>query len=168
MSASPQAKRLRLILEPRDINWVRWELLLLEKTERKEAEEAKLLAEGLPASDPASSELSADEDEDDPDAPDPDALATAATRALDRAYFQAYEDPAAHQAELQDAPLQDAWRLAIQLLGPSHIRGKVVLVLGCGPGHLAVLCAKAGAKQVIAVDGAPAMVQLCSQVRARQ
>ncbi|KAL6761329.1 S-adenosyl-L-methionine-dependent methyltransferase [Haematococcus lacustris] len=158
------AKRLRLILEPRDINWVRWELLLLEKTERKEAEEAKLLAEGLPASDPASSEPSADEDEDDPDAPDPDALAAAATRALDRAYFQAYEDPAAHQAELQDAPLQDAWRQAIQLLGPSHIRGKVVLVLGCGPGHLAVLCAKAGAKQVIAVDGAPAMVQLCSQV----
>ncbi|KAJ9532740.1 hypothetical protein QJQ45_010830 [Haematococcus lacustris] len=152
MSASPQAKRLRLILEPRDINWVRWELLLLEKTERKEAEEAKLLAP------------SADEDEDDPDAPDPDALAAAATRALDRAYFQAYEDPAAHQAELQDAPLQDAWRQAIQLLGPSHIRGKVVLVLGCGPGHLAVLCAKAGAKQVIAVDGAPAMVQLCSQV----
>ncbi len=42
----------------------------------------------------------------------------------------------------------------------SPVQGKTVFDIGCGPGHYAVALAKAGAKKIVGVDFAPAMIDI--------
>ncbi len=57
-------------------------------------------------------------------------------------YFASYDSPEVHLPGLRCAAYTRAWEEAIQHWGPTHIKGKVVLDLGCGPGLLSLLCAK--------------------------
>ncbi|PSK53410.1 Ribosomal protein arginine N-methyltransferase rmt3 [Elsinoe australis] len=69
----------------------------------------------------------------------------------DRGYFETYSYNEIHQIMLQDTVRTDAYRDFIY--GNKHLfKGKVVLDVGCGTGILSMLCAKAGAAKVIAVD----------------
>ncbi|KAF5836875.1 S-adenosyl-L-methionine-dependent methyltransferase [Dunaliella salina] len=81
------------------------------------------------------------------------------------AYFRQYDNPNSHMPLLRDSVLTRTWQLALEQLGPEHIRGKVVLDVGCGPGHLAMMCAQAGAEHVIAVDGSAAIAEVARQVK---
>ncbi|KAK7416513.1 Ribosomal protein arginine N-methyltransferase rmt3 [Neonectria magnoliae] len=66
-------------------------------------------------------------------------------------YFESYAAHEIHETMLKDAVRTDAYRDFIY--GNKHIfKDKVVLDIGCGTGILSMFCAKAGAKQVIAVD----------------
>ena len=69
----------------------------------------------------------------------------------DDGYFQSYSFNAIHETMLKDKIRTDAYRDFIY----EHkdvFKDKVVLDVGCGTGILSMFCAKAGAKQVIAVD----------------
>ncbi|KAF2227500.1 S-adenosyl-L-methionine-dependent methyltransferase [Elsinoe ampelina] len=69
----------------------------------------------------------------------------------DRGYFETYSYNEIHQIMLQDSVRTDAYRDFIY--GNKHLfKDKVVLDVGCGTGILSMLCAKAGAAKVIAVD----------------
>ncbi|MEW5314293.1 MAG: hypothetical protein WDW38_005801 [Sanguina aurantia] len=70
-----------------------------------------------------------------------------------------YDDPRAHELELRDVPLMSAWRQAI-LGNAALFRGATVLDVGCGLGALSLLCAKAGAKRVFAVDGSKVSAEI--------
>ncbi|CAM1509247.1 Fc.00g029860.m01.CDS01 [Cosmosporella sp. VM-42] len=66
-------------------------------------------------------------------------------------YFESYAAIGIHETMLKDAVRTDAYRDFIY--ENKHIfKDKVVLDIGCGTGILSMFCAKAGAKQVIAVD----------------
>ncbi|KAH8694848.1 S-adenosyl-L-methionine-dependent methyltransferase [Ilyonectria robusta] len=66
-------------------------------------------------------------------------------------YFESYAAHEIHETMLKDVVRTDAYRDFIY--GNKHIfKDKVVLDIGCGTGILSMFCAKAGAKQVIAVD----------------
>ncbi|KAM5345581.1 hypothetical protein ACJ41O_011442 [Fusarium nematophilum] len=66
-------------------------------------------------------------------------------------YFESYAAHEIHETMLKDAVRTDAYRDFIY--ENKHIfKDKVVLDIGCGTGILSMFCAKAGAKQVIAVD----------------
>jgi SAM-dependent methyltransferase len=51
-------------------------------------------------------------------------------------------------------------RYEMALAACEPIRGKAVLDVGCGPGHYAVALAARGARRVLGIDFAPAMVEL--------
>jgi SAM-dependent methyltransferase len=51
-------------------------------------------------------------------------------------------------------------RYEMTLAACEPIRGKAVLDVGCGPGHYAVALAARGARRVLGIDFAPAMVEL--------
>ncbi|KAF5761799.1 putative methyltransferase [Helianthus annuus] len=59
---------------------------------------------------------------------------------------------------LQDQVRTETYRNAI-LQHQSHIKGKVVLDVGCGTGILSIFCAQAGAKRVYAVDASEIAMQ---------
>ncbi|KAJ9149295.1 Ribosomal protein arginine N-methyltransferase rmt3 [Pleurostoma richardsiae] len=66
-------------------------------------------------------------------------------------YWESYAHNDIHETMLKDTVRTDAYRDFIY--GNKHLfAGKVVLDIGCGTGILSMFCAKAGAKQVIAVD----------------
>ncbi|KAK3315249.1 S-adenosyl-L-methionine-dependent methyltransferase [Apodospora peruviana] len=66
-------------------------------------------------------------------------------------YFESYAHNDIHEVMLKDAVRTDAYRDFIYN-NKDLFAGKVVLDIGCGTGILSMFCAKAGAKQVIAVD----------------
>jgi SAM-dependent methyltransferase len=71
-------------------------------------------------------------------------------RAID--YRMSYRDVAMHKVMLQDIVRTDAYEKAItEVVEPAHR----VLDFGCGTGVLSMFAARAGAKQVIAVDRSP-------------
>jgi len=69
----------------------------------------------------------------------------------DADYFQSYSGNAIHETMLKDRIRTDAYRDFIYD-NKDLFYGKVVLDVGCGTGILSMFCARAGAKQVIAVD----------------
>ena len=66
-------------------------------------------------------------------------------------YFESYAHNDIHETMLKDAVRTEAYRDFIYQ-NKDLFAGKVVLDIGCGTGILSMFCAKAGAKQVIAVD----------------
>ncbi|GLC33953.1 hypothetical protein PLESTB_000822100 [Pleodorina starrii] len=83
---------------------------------------------------------------------------------LNAAYFRRWDDPAVHQPLLQDRVLTTAWRDALSSAPPGALEGRVVLDVGCGLGLLSMLAAKAGAAQVIAVDGSSGAVDAARRI----
>ena len=72
-------------------------------------------------------------------------------QSLEEGYFQTYSGKAIHEDMLKDKIRTDAYRDFIY--DNKHLfRDKVVLDVGCGTGILSMMCAKAGAKEVYAVD----------------
>lgn len=70
---------------------------------------------------------------------------------FDRDYFESYSFNAIHETMLKDRIRTDAYRDFIYD-NKDIFKDKTVLDVGCGTGILSMFCAKAGAKQVIAVD----------------
>lgn len=70
---------------------------------------------------------------------------------FDQDYFESYSFNAIHETMLKDKIRTDAYRDFIYD-NKDIFTGKTVLDVGCGTGILSMFCAKAGAKQVIAVD----------------
>ncbi|KAF3491198.1 S-adenosylmethionine-dependent methyltransferase superfamily domain-containing protein [Arthroderma uncinatum] len=69
----------------------------------------------------------------------------------EKGYFTSYSYNAIHESMIKDSIRTDAYRDFIY--DNKHLfKDKVVLDVGCGTGILSMFCAKAGAKQVIAVD----------------
>ena len=69
----------------------------------------------------------------------------------DSSYFSSYSHPSIHRTMISDSIRTDTYRDFIY--DNKHLfQGKTVLDVGCGTGILSMFCAKAGAKQVIAVD----------------
>ncbi|EFQ97858.1 HNRNP arginine N-methyltransferase [Nannizzia gypsea CBS 118893] len=69
----------------------------------------------------------------------------------EKTYFTSYAYNAIHESMIKDSIRTDAYRDFIY--DNKHLfKDKVVLDVGCGTGILSMFCAKAGAKQVIAVD----------------
>ncbi|KAL1881969.1 hypothetical protein VTK73DRAFT_3298 [Phialemonium thermophilum] len=66
-------------------------------------------------------------------------------------YWESYAHNDIHEIMLKDRVRTDAYRDFIYA-NKNLFVGKVVLDVGCGTGILSMFCAKAGAKQVIAVD----------------
>ena len=62
-------------------------------------------------------------------------------------YYDAYFDVEVHELMINDEPRLEAYRAAVEAAA-DHIRGKVVVDVGCGTGILSLLCARAGAKKV--------------------
>jgi len=143
-----QAQKIKLARRDRSISWERWELLMFE---RENDEDDGVTEEAGPSeADPV---LLAAGGEDD--------ASVSASSALSAGYFSHFDDPLAHEPYLADKVLINAYRQAITG-NAALMKGKVVLDLGCGPAHLAIMCAQAGAKRVYAVEaseGAAAMAQ---------
>ena len=70
------------------------------------------------------------------------------------AYFASYGDIATHELMLKDAPRMAAYAAAVEA-NASYIRGRAVLDVGAGTGILSLLCARAGARAVYAVEASP-------------
>lgn len=72
----------------------------------------------------------------------------------DEVYLESYSDLDIHEDMLKDHPRVDAYRKAIEHYGPAWKLGGDIRVVdvGSGTGLLAVLCARAGAKSVEAVE----------------
>ena len=69
----------------------------------------------------------------------------------DSSYFSSYSHPSIHRTMINDTIRTDTYRDFIY--DNKHLFDqKTVLDVGCGTGILSMFCAKAGAKQVIAVD----------------
>ncbi|NRB36951.1 MAG: class I SAM-dependent methyltransferase [Pseudomonadales bacterium] len=67
-------------------------------------------------------------------------------------YRMSYRDVAMHKVMLQDVIRTDAYEKAIaEVVKPAH----TVMDFGCGTGILSMFAARAGAKQVVAVDRSP-------------
>ena len=78
-------------------------------------------------------------------------------------YRMSYRDVAIHKVMLQDVVRTDAYEKSIRQLVRSEHR---VLDFGCGTGVLAIFAARAGARQVIAVDRS-AFVQTAREIAQR-
>ena len=72
----------------------------------------------------------------------------------DDEYFASYGDLATHELMLKDAPRMAAYAAAVEA-NASYIRGRAVLDVGAGTGILSLLCARAGARAVYAVEASP-------------
>mmetsp|Transcript_58826 Transcript_58826/g.117705 ORF Transcript_58826/g.117705 Transcript_58826/m.117705 type:complete len:379 (+) Transcript_58826:77-1213(+) len=72
----------------------------------------------------------------------------------DEDFFESYADLDIHEEMLKDLPRVEAYRAAIERHGEEWARegGVSVIDVGSGTGLLAVLCARAGAKRVLAVE----------------
>lgn len=71
----------------------------------------------------------------------------------DASYFESYAGHVIHQTMISDSVRTLSY--AKFLLSPANahlLRGKVVMDVGCGSGILSLFCARAGARQVLAVD----------------
>ncbi|KAJ4019009.1 Ribosomal protein arginine N-methyltransferase rmt3 [Fusarium irregulare] len=90
---------------------------------------------------------------------DDDTEATSVEKKDDSAYyFESYAAHEIHETMLKDTVRTDAYRDFIY--NNKHIfKDKVVLDIGCGTGILSMFAAKAGAKQVIAVDKSDIIVK---------
>ncbi|XP_065216680.1 protein arginine N-methyltransferase 6 [Planococcus citri] len=66
-------------------------------------------------------------------------------------YFESYSDLEVHRVMLNDTPRNEAYRNAI-FSSNDLFDGKTVLDVGTGTAILSILCAKAGARKVYAVD----------------
>ncbi|XP_056268600.1 protein arginine N-methyltransferase 3 [Pseudoliparis swirei] len=114
----------------------------------------KLLAQGLvlnaetsrPANQSAVADLREDEDE---------------------AYFSSYGHYSIHEEMLKDKVRTESYR-DFMYSNPEVFRDKVVLDVGCGTGILAMFAARAGAKQVIAVDQSEIIYKAMDIVRSNQ
>ena len=76
-----------------------------------------------------------------------------APQPIDRHYFESYAGHDIHQTMIGDSVRTLSY--AKFLLSPANahlIRGKTVMDVGCGSGILSLFCARAGAKQVLAID----------------
>jgi predicted RNA methylase len=69
-------------------------------------------------------------------------------------YFASYGDLETHELMLKDAPRLAAYAAAVEA-NASFIRGRAVLDVGAGTGILSLLCARAGARAVYAVEASP-------------
>ena len=77
-------------------------------------------------------------------------MTTSSTSALDDAYFAEYADPRTHKSMLLDDQRVLAYQRAIN---DALLAGKDVLDVGCGmTALLSILCARAGARKVYAVE----------------
>lgn len=75
----------------------------------------------------------------------------AKAKRYDDSYFESYSFNDIHQVMLQDSVRTEAYRDFIY--ENKHLfAGKTVMDVGCGTGILSMFCAKAGAKQVFALD----------------
>ncbi|BET01419.1 serine threonine-protein kinase [Nesidiocoris tenuis] len=74
-------------------------------------------------------------------------------------YFTSYEDLDIHRIMLTDKRRNEAYRRAIES-NRDRIEGKTVLDVGAGTGFLSILCAKAGARKVFAVEASSGMIPL--------
>lgn len=90
-------------------------------------------------------------------------LPLASSSESETAYYAHFDDPTSHLFYVRDEGTTSAFRRAIAA-NASLLKDKVVLDLGCGPGHLALLCAKAGARHVYAVDGSEGAAAMARQV----
>jgi protein arginine N-methyltransferase 3 len=80
-----------------------------------------------------------------------DGAAEAKAKRYDDSYFDSYSFNDIHQVMLQDTVRTEAYRDFIY--ENKHLfAGKTVMDVGCGTGILSMFCAKAGAKQVFAMD----------------
>mmetsp|Transcript_13745 Transcript_13745/g.18580 ORF Transcript_13745/g.18580 Transcript_13745/m.18580 type:complete len:378 (-) Transcript_13745:261-1394(-) len=72
----------------------------------------------------------------------------------DEVFFESYADLGIHEEMLRDSPRCDAYRTAIERYGAEWAQsgGITVIDVGSGTGLLAVLCARAGAQRVVAVE----------------
>ena len=77
----------------------------------------------------------------------------------DTYYFSSYSHTGIHETMLRDTVRTAAYEEAILSNADSLFRDKVVLDIGCGTGVLSLFCAKAGAKEVIAVDNSDIIKQ---------
>lgn len=66
-------------------------------------------------------------------------------------YFKSYENLEIHKLMLEDSARNEAYRQAI-FDNKDHIKGKVVLDVGCGTGILSLYFAQAGASKVYGVE----------------
>lgn len=67
--------------------------------------------------------------------------ASSPEEAASSSFFRYWDNPAVHLSYLRDDALMSAWRQALTR-NAGLLQDKVVLDLGCGPGHLATLCAQ--------------------------
>mmetsp|Transcript_20114 Transcript_20114/g.28052 ORF Transcript_20114/g.28052 Transcript_20114/m.28052 type:complete len:531 (-) Transcript_20114:104-1696(-) len=70
----------------------------------------------------------------------------------DDEYFGEYSGLKIHHEMLSDKSRTCAYRDAIAALSRLHIKGRIVLDIGCGSGVLSIFAAKAGAQTVFGVD----------------
>ncbi|XP_068429571.1 protein arginine N-methyltransferase 3 isoform X2 [Clinocottus analis] len=85
----------------------------------------------------------------------------------DEAYFSSYGHYSIHEEMLKDKVRTESYR-DFMYRNPEVFRDKVVLDVGCGTGILAMFAARAGAKQVIAVDQSEIIYQAMDIVRSNQ
>ncbi|GAX72983.1 hypothetical protein CEUSTIGMA_g435.t1 [Chlamydomonas eustigma] len=139
-AAVKAAKKVKLLPRYLGICWERYELRMLQKE----------------------MELSEDGEEGDADWDLPaEAMDSSATASA--SYFAHWDNPSAHLHYLNDKMLCSAFKQAIAA-NAEFMRDKVVLDLGCGLGHLSMICAQAGARHVYAVDGSEGAATAAKQV----
>uniref|UniRef100_A0AAQ4QKB9 type I protein arginine methyltransferase n=1 Tax=Gasterosteus aculeatus aculeatus TaxID=481459 RepID=A0AAQ4QKB9_GASAC len=85
----------------------------------------------------------------------------------DEAYFGSYGHYGIHEEMLKDKVRTESYR-DFMYRNPDAFRDKVVLDVGCGTGILSMFAARAGAKQVIAVDQSEIIYQAMDIVRSNQ
>ncbi|KAK9801381.1 hypothetical protein WJX73_003246 [Symbiochloris irregularis] len=88
---------------------------------------------------------------------------TAAARRIDQSYFDSYSHMGIHREMLADRSRTEGYASAITACVKAN-PGSVVLDVGCGTGILGMLAARAGARQVIGVEGSPAMASMAEAI----
>ncbi|XP_045816106.1 probable protein arginine N-methyltransferase 6.1 [Trifolium pratense] len=76
---------------------------------------------------------------------------SASHSSADNILFKNYEEVSVHRNMLQDTPRMVAYKSAISY-HQKDIEGKVIVDVGCGTGILSILCARAGARKVYAIE----------------
>ncbi|XP_054470652.1 protein arginine N-methyltransferase 3 isoform X2 [Anoplopoma fimbria] len=85
----------------------------------------------------------------------------------DEAYFSSYGHYGIHEEMLKDKVRTESYR-DFMYRNPEVFKDKVVLDVGCGTGILSMFAARAGAKQVIAVDQSEIIYQAMDIVRSNK